>query len=897
MSFPDRGSRLRNTVRSGLSENKSAESDDSSGADNDDDPFADQIRRSGISQTIKAARASLKVPKRPFTPGDRSLFSLDKTVTSSRPSSSYSISGKQCVVDTFGGERKNLLTNSIAENEIFRESSSKGQIDVLTLNNKNGFSYVREYHDERSNIKSNESVSSSGDDLTPTSIRSSGGRPASAHSRRQANQTLDSEPSSCHPIGAPSSLARPATAESAKPPSAVRRSQKARLKSPDVSESDDGETDVNVKELKSLNSELERLAKVITSDKRNETDDLGQFDGLSARVNQSVEDISQREEFSPRLTKQIERLLRVLLLLAGELKHIPLVIRWCKYLLNLLMMVSSFLTSISPQGLQAGLLNVAKILFKHSKNSSNDDLFRKEGLLPLLLNIATSDHPQFSSNNHARVFIVGVLKNSTANTKNQKELMSHDAINHLADVICLDRLSGISKESQVLIQVIGCLRNFADDEERHSSFKRTIPSLIKLLSLYTNVPELLVNVSRLLSKISLNDDCLNALLDEEGVFVRQIANVMSANQCIPSLILRLAFVLGNLAALSDKARVRFFFDCEGLSILASLFNRYIIISRKGQEQSANSMETPSDEPTRDARIPEYEDVLVKLVRLVANCSITTSIGTLAASSSAIVDPLLEILEAKNMEENEELVLNTVAALTNLLYYDTPSSLLFTKENKLLLCQLFRPLLYQLDNTEALLETTRALGNLSRHADVRSMLIKLALVPVLVELLEHPHRDSIYYITGVLINMSSDVSCTTELMTVGSSGGVAPRMCEIINEASKDEDWDLVCLALKLMINICRNPKINWEPKKLKAVRKNVMKVIESAGVVLDDGDEDDDDEITLELKSLRLARHLMSCLPEIIFSCPFEVCGRKFSDDEALTKHLIRRHPDEWTNE
>ena len=52
------------------------------------------------------------------------------------------------------------------------------------------------------------------------------------------------------------------------------------------------------------------------------------------------------------------------------------------------------------------------------------------------------------------------------------------------------------------------------------------------------------------------------------------------------------------------------------------------------------------------------------------------------------------------------------------------NLLFTPENKQLLCGLFRPLLLENYNPEALVEATRALGNITRHADARGILVQL-----------------------------------------------------------------------------------------------------------------------------------------------------------------------------
>merc|ERR1719199_1546645 len=124
-----------------------------------------------------------------------------------------------------------------------------------------------------------------------------------------------------------------------------------------------------------------------------------------------------------------------------------------------------------------------------------------------------------------------------------------------------------------------------------------------------------------------------------------------------------------------------------------------------------------------------------------------------------------MLGCKRIEESEELVLNVVAAGTNLLFYDSPSILLFTEDNKKLLCRLFRPLLLESYNVEALIETARALGNLSRHADARACMSEIRLDEILVILLDHDDRDLVFYVCGALVNLAADPQCNKRLMSV------------------------------------------------------------------------------------------------------------------------------------
>jgi len=247
--------------------------------------------------------------------------------------------------------------------------------------------------------------------------------------------------------------------------------------------------------------------------------------------------------------------------------------------------------------------------------------------------------------------------------------------------------------------------------------------------------------------------------------IRQMARVLAANPEFSTLVLRSTFVLGSLTAKSDKTRIVFMFNCEGATLLPALLGRYWKKDRQlAMLEAEKSKEEEEEKKNTVSAKKECDAVLVKLVRLVANVALSPSCGTMAAASSAVVEPLMDMLGCKKIEENEELVLNVVAAITNLLFYDVPSNILLSDaDNKRLLCRLFRPLLLESYNTEAQMEAARALGNLSRHEDVRTLIVELRLDEVLTILIDHEDRDLVYYVCGVLVNLAADVVCAARLV--------------------------------------------------------------------------------------------------------------------------------------
>jgi hypothetical protein len=461
---------------------------------------------------------------------------------------------------------------------------------------------------------------------------------------------------------------------------------------------------------------------------------------------------------------------------------------------------------------QAAYLNIAQVLFKYSQKGEHDGDFHTERLLEPLLKVLRSEASECASND-LRVYVVGVLKNvSQEDDTNQRFLAKSDAIATLFRLMDGERLTGSSKEAQLLVQITATLRNLASREYKQFLPEERLGALTRAMALFPEHVELLTNISRILAKLTLHGTACEAFA-KSSTHVRQIARTLSANTESTALTLRLAFVLGNLTEKSERLRVVFPFDCEGTALVPQLLGRYW--------QKARELGRVEREPGQGkaAGLQEIEEVLVKLVRLLANIAITASAGTILASSSAVVDPLLDMLGVKRITESEELVLNVVSAVTNLLFYDVPSNLLFQEDNKQLLCRLFRPLLLESYNVEALVETARALGNLSRHADARRCMGELRLDEILVILLDHDERDLVYYVCGALVNLASDPQCSERL-----SVPILQKLAKLLVDVPP-EDLAFQFVAVKVLTNLSLDPSSSWPAEESEAVRTALVQVV------------------------------------------------------------------------
>jgi hypothetical protein len=116
-------------------------------------------------------------------------------------------------------------------------------------------------------------------------------------------------------------------------------------------------------------------------------------------------------------------------------------------------------------------------------------------------------------------------------------------------------------------------------------------------------------------------------------------------------------------------------------------------------------------------------LLIKIIRLLANLSISPEIGPKLSGLDgvSVLIPLLEMVSQQ--QRHEELLLNAVSAVTNLTFYFQPGDA--AQQNVLLgdyskMCaHLMEVLLHE--NSEVVTEAARAFGNLSRDAEVITMM--------------------------------------------------------------------------------------------------------------------------------------------------------------------------------
>ncbi|CAE7887380.1 ARMC2, partial [Symbiodinium microadriaticum] len=384
-------------------------------------------------------------------------------------------------------------------------------------------------------------------------------------------------------------------------------------------------------------------------------------------------------------------------------------------------------------------------------DASLDAQFGERGLVPLLvkgLQDAGGGQPS-----DCQVLVAGILKNVSNDERNQQLMLGSDILGVIHELLQ-------SGDEQLLIQITALLRNLLSSPGHHEDFLATgsLSQLASAMSQHRQCRELQVNIARVLGKLSGCDDTGESMLEHVDVLLEPICRSLSDHCGVTSLVTRLAFVLGSFTAIDEDARQKFACELGGIPLLTSLLEKYW-----QQEQSLRPGSCEEAAAALDGTAAaECEECLVKLVRLVANLTISRDAGVTLASTGSVVDTLLGILSTKRIVNSEELVLNALAAVTNLTFHESEQNLLLSAENKRLLCQLMQPMLLESYNVEALVECARALGNVSRHEDVRQWMVELRIDEVLSILLSHHDRDLVFYSCGAFVNLAADPDVSKHL---------------------------------------------------------------------------------------------------------------------------------------
>mmetsp|Transcript_31940 Transcript_31940/g.31340 ORF Transcript_31940/g.31340 Transcript_31940/m.31340 type:complete len:245 (-) Transcript_31940:779-1513(-) len=218
------------------------------------------------------------------------------------------------------------------------------------------------------------------------------------------------------------------------------------------------------------------------------------------------------------------------------------------------------------------------------------------------------------------IYIVGLLKNSSMSKENQNILHNKNALKILSTLcktVLNEEDNKNTKIPQLLVQITGCYRNLAMERQQVELFiqEGALVALSQMISSFKTHKELVLNIVRTLSKISLSYEALDVMKLLGDDFILTLNEIMISNAESNSILVRSAFIQGNLTTVYTESRQALLKDGKIFVNLLDLSHKLFDKDKnkdKTKEKKAKS--SKKGDFNRDAS----EDALTKVIRLIAN---------------------------------------------------------------------------------------------------------------------------------------------------------------------------------------------------------------------------------------------------------------------------------------
>lgn len=443
------------------------------------------------------------------------------------------------------------------------------------------------------------------------------------------------------------------------------------------------------------------------------------------------------------------------------------------------------------------LLNVCKLVFKVSRNEKNDPAFLDCNILDLLLE--TMHGIDVLATHEALIYCTGSLKFLTGNATIAKQLVQKQCIEKLS--VLLDSINKLVTEKSgnndqlghILVQLTAALRNLADASSSRDKILncRLLDGLTSVCDNFSSDWEIVLHASRIFSKVTLHTDCCMAV-SENLLSYKVFIHLLKKHLKRQDIVVRVCFTLGNMTAKNESARTQLFQQPKSLDVLLAVLKTHLELDQKTRNKLEKREKSKSDSGSTED-LSKHEDVLVKVVRVIANISINEDVGPQVAASNPCLELLIRILECKDIESSEELVLNTVACVNNLSYFNCKNSAVTTHQIKIVQCLM--KLVLAESMMKSIVEVSRVFGNLTRQKQVRDYLHQERVDVLLITLLDSGDREIVYIACGVLINFMVD----EEKREILKRERGITKLVEVLRDFGRG-DWELAGMVCQTLWN-------------------------------------------------------------------------------------------------
>ncbi|NXI45912.1 ARMC2 protein, partial [Galbula dea] len=443
------------------------------------------------------------------------------------------------------------------------------------------------------------------------------------------------------------------------------------------------------------------------------------------------------------------------------------------------------------------LLSACKLAFKICRNEKNDSIIQNDRLFDCLLEVLRTEDIQ--KNNEALLYCVGAMKFMSGNAVLLSEIVSKGAVKVLLQLMkqinnTKENDTSFFSLGHLLVQLTATLRNLAESPLGRQQLLGSGAASVLSVALEQRVSDgdVCAYVIRIFSKLSSYDDFCAALADCSRCYILFLA-LLNKHQKQQGLVIRILFILGNLTARNHQAREQLFKEKGSVNTLISLFQTYLELDLNAQKWYHEREEEGRKHPKQPS---EAEDVLIKLIRVLANLSIHPSAGAALAAAHRVVELLGTVLEYKSVDDCEELVINAATTINNLSYYKVKNSAFQGK--RLHIAEMLLKLLMS-NNPDGVVEAVRVFGNLSQYHEICDFIIQKKIYKFMIALLDSKNQDVCFSACGVLLNLTVEKNRRALLREEGGIG----KLVDCLQDFGP-ADWQLACLICKTLWNYSEN---------------------------------------------------------------------------------------------
>jgi hypothetical protein len=363
------------------------------------------------------------------------------------------------------------------------------------------------------------------------------------------------------------------------------------------------------------------------------------------------------------------------------------------------------------------------------------------------------------------------------------------------------------------------------------------------------------------------------------------------------LVLRVAFILANIATYFEEFREFIYFDLNGFPEIYNCLDYYLSKGEKDSAKDIDKIMRMSFTKIDSASAKENDqDAQIKLIRLLANLFTLDKIGIDFITKhtpkyKAILQKLNNLISEKKIKANEELIQCTLSCFVNMMFYEKPALIAEDFEMKKLKTEILftlSKLIIQNESQEICLEALRVLSNLSRNKGLVKQILKLNLYEAVVTLLNHGNKDIVYFCIGIIMNLMLN----EEVKASDLKKAVLKNLTQILFDSTM-EDYEIISCALKCLANILDNIKSeDVERDQIKSIEELVVNYGDQCDILLSTSNKGNNEQSeSRDIADLRsIVNQLLNIIPEENFSCPLHTCGRKFKSAQELQLHVSRRH-------